>query len=181
MSKIIWYTKTTIVINYCKYYCRTLQNQVNISKNEDSKVCTTCSKSFSIITRKHCCSKCEKRFCGKCSKVSVTTKDNFLTRERVCTKCSLALEQLKAKLPLGSPFTPSKLHILNESTVINIGQSLWSADSESDSENDDRSSISSIKENLLLQISQENVLQDGNTVDNNEKGIIFLFLSVYIP
>ena len=140
---------------------------MNFSKN-DSKVCTACTKSFSIITRKHCCSKCDKKFCSKCSKVSVTTKNNSFIRERVCAKCSLALEQLKAKLPLGSPFTPSKLHILNESAGEN-GQNLWSADSESDSDNDDdKTSINSIKENLSLQISQENV-QD----EHEQKGFVF--------
>ena len=152
----------------CHFISRpTTPKRVNFADEYDNKKCLKCAVSFSIIHLKHTCRRCDKNFCGKCSTTTVTTVNNTLFRERLCSDCtplSNSLEHSK-----GGTFTPSKLNgMFGQSDGKNAASLLWSADTETDSDTDstseeieiqsnreNESNSDIIKENLSLRISDD--------------------------
>mmetsp|Transcript_27603 Transcript_27603/g.46318 ORF Transcript_27603/g.46318 Transcript_27603/m.46318 type:complete len:338 (+) Transcript_27603:651-1664(+) len=64
----------------------------------------------------------------------VSTNGTVLTRQRLCVSCSD--KDVRNSSSASSPFTPSKLHLLEDSDNAHGGRLLWSADTETDSESE---------------------------------------------
>jgi len=96
--------------------------------------CSQCKSMFISSSKKHKCSQCNALVCGKCSESRLNTNNKVLHRQRLCISC------ISITAPsLISPFTPSKLHTLNDQDI-SQAHTLWSVDSDTDCESEiDRS------------------------------------------
>lgn len=117
--------------------------------------CTQCKSTFISSAKKHKCSQCNALVCGKCSESRLNTNNKILYRQRLCTGCiSITASSLI------SPFTPSKLHTLNDHDI-SQAHTLWSVDSDTDCESEINrshdwktpSKASALKKKVLLSSS----------------------------
>lgn len=142
------------------------------SAQASTSSCTQCKSHFISSAKKHKCSQCNALVCGKCSESRLNTNNKVLYRQRLCTGC------ISITAPsLISPFTPSKLHTLNDQDI-SQAHTLWSVDSDTDCESEVNrsndwktpSKASALKKTVLLSSSS---LKPPLVVPNNIRYSIY--------
>ena len=123
--------------------------------------CFHCNVDFGNYHRRHFCSHCYRVTCGTCSTTQVASINNTIHRTRVCSSC--------VPLPVEAEFTRGKLHLLDGGSGDSQGRRcitsrLWSADTETDS--DDSRDKSTLFVNDSLAEDLTNVIQSEEREDS---------------
>lgn len=135
--------------------------------------CVTCLTVFDDNSRRHMCSHCTRWICGGCSTSQLLVRDATVLRHRVCRTCEPVLAD--------APFTPGKLHLLNQQPSMGTGSvlshrrhlqnRLWSADTDSDSDDSSPGSACEETEDVdpVVESVAENLFDDIQGEETNKE------------